>query len=245
VTDVPETRYVRSADGTNLSYQVSGVGALELMFRNDSGMPIDLLSEDPGFVHLRKRLDTFSRTVWFDARGWGASEGDTRDYVRGEISDADIMAVLDAVDFERPALIAEGGSGGVAIRFSASHPERVSALVLVNSFAQYVREKDYPWGVPPEILDRLVAATKERWGTAAVLEISAPSRIADERFRAWYARSARFTGGPDRVAYMVQAGLENDVRPLLPSISRPTLVLHREGNRYIRLCGPVPGRAHP
>jgi class 3 adenylate cyclase len=34
---------------------------------------------------------------------------------------------------------------------------------------------------------------------------------------------------------MVRAGLEQDVRPLLASISVPTLVLHREGNRLIGL----------
>jgi class 3 adenylate cyclase len=34
---------------------------------------------------------------------------------------------------------------------------------------------------------------------------------------------------------MVRADLQQDVRPLLPSISVPTLVLHREGNRYIHL----------
>jgi class 3 adenylate cyclase len=170
-----------------------------------------------------------------EARGWGASEGDPRDDFRGEISDADLIAVLDAVGFDQPALVADGALGPWAIHLSVTHPDRVSALVLANSFAHYVREKDYPWGVPPEILDRLVAATKERWGTAAVLEIAAPSRVADERFRAWYVRSRRVSGGPDQAADFVRAGLENDVRPLLPSISCPTLVLHREGNRYIRL----------
>jgi class 3 adenylate cyclase len=34
---------------------------------------------------------------------------------------------------------------------------------------------------------------------------------------------------------MVRADLHQDVRPLLPFISVPTLVLHREGNRYIHL----------
>jgi class 3 adenylate cyclase len=62
----------------------------------------------------------------------------------------------------------------------------------------------------------------------------APSRLADERFRAWFARSARFGAGPDQVADIVRASLEQDVRPLLPFISVPTLVLHREGNRFIR-----------
>jgi class 3 adenylate cyclase len=76
---------------------------------------------------------------------------------------------------------------------------------------------------------------KEGWGTAAAVEVVAPSRMADERFRGWYARSARFGGGPDLIADIVRAKMEEDVRRLLPSISVPTLVLHRQGNRYIHL----------
>jgi hypothetical protein len=70
VTDTPETHYTRSADGTNLAYQVSGEGPLELVFVHSGAIPIDLLSEDPGFVRVRRRLGTFSRTLWFDARAW-------------------------------------------------------------------------------------------------------------------------------------------------------------------------------
>jgi class 3 adenylate cyclase len=235
VTDVAETRYTRSADGTNLAYQVSGDGTLGLMFVHGGGVPIDLLSEDPGFIRLRRRLSLFSRTVWFDARGWGASEGDPKDSAAGEICDADITAVLDAAGFGQPALVGVGASGSAAIHFASTHRDRVSALVLVNSYAHYVREKDYPWGLFPESLDRLVAAAKERWGTAAAMEIIAPSRVADERFRAWYARSTRSTSGPDQIADLVRASFEHDVRSLLPSVSVPTLVLHREGNRLIHL----------
>jgi class 3 adenylate cyclase/pimeloyl-ACP methyl ester carboxylesterase len=234
MTDIPETRYARSADGTNLAYQMSGDGPLDVVFL-PHGIPIDLLPDDPGFFRLRRRLGTFSRTVWFDRRGWGASEGAPRDSNAGEIFDSDLAAVLDAVGFERPALLAEDAAGGRAIHFSATHPDRVSALVLVNSYAHYVREGDYPWGLPAESLDRLVATVKEVWGTAAILEVAAPTRVADEHFRAWYARAARFSAGPDQVAGTVRAGLEQDVRPLLPSVSAPTLVLHREGNRWIHL----------
>ena len=235
VTDVPETHYTRSADGTNLAYQVGGVGKHDLVFLQGSGIPTDLVSEDPGFVRLRKRLGTFSRTVWFDRRGWGASEGDRRESLPGDISDADLTAVFDAVGFERPALVADGISGGRAIHFTATHPERVSALVLVNSHAHYVREHDYPWGIPPEKLDRLMDSLKETWGTVATVEVLAPSRKDDERFRAWYARSARFGAGPDEMADFARTSMESDVRPILPSVSVPTLVLHREGNRWIHL----------
>jgi hypothetical protein len=97
MTDSPETHYTRSADGTNLAYVVSGDGPLELVFLNGVAIPIDLLSEDPGFVRVRRRLNTFSRTLWFDRRGMGVSEGDARDSMAGEIFDIDLTAVLDAV----------------------------------------------------------------------------------------------------------------------------------------------------
>ena len=235
MTATPETRYARSADGTNLAYQVTGDGPLDLVFVHGSGIPIDLLSEEPGFIRLRKRLGTFSHTVWFDLGGHGASEGDPRGSLAGEVFDADLIAVLEAVGFKRPALVGEGASGGTVIHFSVTHAERVSALVLVNGYAHYVREDDYPWGIPRESINRFVASFKDGWGTAHALEVLAPSRTADGQFRARYARSERFSVGPDQVAANVRAGLEDDVRPLLPAISVPTLVLHREGNRFIRL----------
>jgi class 3 adenylate cyclase/pimeloyl-ACP methyl ester carboxylesterase len=234
MSDTPETHYTRSADGTNVAYQVSGNGPVQLVFL-PVFFPIDLMSDEPGFVRLRKRLGTFGRIVWLDRRGWGASEGDPRDSNMGEIFDDDLTAVLDAVGFDRPALVGEGLEGVRGIHFSVAHPDRVSALVLVNSFAHYVREHDYPWGLPSESLDRLVAATKEIYGTATAVEGLAPSRVADERFRAWYARSARLVGGPDRMADILRTSYEDDVRPLLPSILVPTLVLHREGDRLIHL----------
>jgi class 3 adenylate cyclase len=232
VTDTPETRYARSADGTNVAYQVSGDGPLELVFLGGP-FPIDLLAEDPGFIRFRKRLGTFSRTVWLERRGVGASEGDPRDSLPGQTFDADLLAVVDAVGFVGPALVAHAPAGSRAIHFSVSHAERVTALVLVNSYAHYVREDDYPWGIPREDLDRFVAYRKETWGTGAFVELFAPSRISDERFRAWYGRLERLGSGPEQVAESHRAAYEADLRPFLSSISVPTLVLHREGNRAV------------
>jgi class 3 adenylate cyclase len=232
VTDIPETQYARAADGTNLAYQVSGDGPLELVFFNWAP-PIDLMSEDPGFLRVRRRLDTFSRTLWFDPRGMGASEGDPQDSLVGDIYDADLTALLDAVGFDRPAMVANGLSGPPAIHYSVTHPERVGALVLFNSYAHYVQEDDYPWGFTRQDVDTRVAALKETWGTAPNFDLLAPSRATDERFRAWFTRARRFRGGPDQVSRLVGASWGQDVRSLLPSVSIPTLVLHREGNRYI------------
>jgi class 3 adenylate cyclase len=112
------------------------------------------------------------------------------------------------------------------------HPERVGALVLLNSFAHYVRGHDYPWGVPREDLDQFFAAEKQEWRTTTSPDVLARAGIA-ERFWPWYSRSVRVGLGPDVAADFVRAIWELDLRPVLPSISVPTLVLHREGNRYI------------
>jgi class 3 adenylate cyclase len=230
-----ETQYTRAADGTNLAFQVTGNGSVRLLFMHSGGIPIDFLADDPGFIRMRKRLGTFSRTAWPDARGMGASEGDRRDSNPGEISDADIAAVLDAVGFTRAALVAEDANGGRAIHFAANHPERVSSLVLINSYAHYVRDAGYPWGIPPSRLDSFEVALKARWGSVNVVAELTPGWNADQRFREWYARSSRFGGGPDQMAVIVRESFEADVRPLLPSLSVPTLVLHREHNRVIHL----------
>jgi class 3 adenylate cyclase len=233
VVTTTETLYARSADGTSLAYQISGHGPLDLVFV-PAPHPIDLLSDDPGFIRLRRRIETFSRVVWFDARGMGASEGDPWVSASGGISDADLVAVLDAVGFERAALVA-AEQGQAQIHFSATYPERVSSLVLVHSYAHYVKDDDYPWGVRPENMDRFVDTIKNGWGTSAAVDFVAPSRTADQRFRTWYARAGRFGGSPNQVADIVRASFEADLRSLLPSISCPTLVLHRENNRFIHL----------
>jgi hypothetical protein len=68
-----------------------------------------------------------------------------RDSLPGQIFDADLLAVLDAVGFVRAALVAHAPAGSRAVHFSVTHVERVTALVLVDSYAHYVRDDDYPW----------------------------------------------------------------------------------------------------
>jgi class 3 adenylate cyclase len=236
VNDVPETCFARSADGTGLAYQVSGEGPLDLVFLGGEAMPIDLLWDDPVFLRFDRRLGRFSRTVWAESRGAGASEGDFRAALGGESSDADILAVLDGAVGSGPvALVGWGAPGGRTIQFSVAHPERVSALVVVNSFAHYVREDDYPWGIPRDILDLLLAALQEGRDTQMILERLAPSRVADEGFRAWWARAQRLGISAQQVAEVIRVASERDLRPILGAVSVPTLVVHREGNRFIRL----------
>jgi class 3 adenylate cyclase len=235
MTDLPKTRTTVSADGTSIGYQLTGTGPVDLVVLGGGPFAFELLWDDPGFARLARRLGNFCRVAWVDPRAWGASEGDPRASYVGTTSDEDLDAVLNAIGSQRAALFGWSTTGGRVIQFAATHPERVSAVVLIDSCAHYIREDDYPWGFPRESLDAVVSSLQASWSSGADLEVTAPGRIGDERFRAWYARARRASAGPTYLADAFRQSLELDVRELLPSISAPTLVLHREGDRFIHL----------
>ena len=237
MTETPPIQYARSADGTKIAFQVSGEGPRDLVILGGGAIPFDLLWDDPGFIRFSRRMSTFSRTIWFDLRGWGASEGNAGDGLIGEVLDADMSAVLDGVACERVTLFGWGYSTANALHFSVAHPERLDALVLFNSYAHYVREDDYPYGLEAEDFDGFLERFQEGWGraTGGTFELLAPGRVADDRFRSWWIRSSRLQLDSDQVAQILRVTMERDLRPLLSQITVPTLVLHREENRFIEV----------
>jgi class 3 adenylate cyclase len=229
-----ETQYTRSADGTALAYQVTGDGPLDLLFLPGHAIPVDLMWDDPGWVRIRRRLSAFCRTVWIEPRGFGASEGDPLD-AAGEIMNEDLIAVLDAVGCSRVAVLGSSFFGSTAVSFASTHPARVTSLVLVSTYAHYLRSDDYPIGMRTELLTTFKERVTQNAATGADLETVAPSRAADPRFRAWWSRSHRLTGGPQQLAEATCASYGRDVRELLPSLGVPALVLHRRGDRSVRV----------
>src|SRR6266705_1317656 len=76
VTEMPRTRYTKMSDGGSIAYETVGGGPLDLLVLGALTVPMDLLWDEPGLVRVRDRLSTFSRNIWMDFRGWGASERD-------------------------------------------------------------------------------------------------------------------------------------------------------------------------
>jgi class 3 adenylate cyclase len=135
--------------------------------------------------------------------------------------------VLDEVGSERAAILAEIDTTPSAILFAATRPEHTSALILVHASAKYVASDDYPIGIPREVAEALVAQVDQLWGTDAMAAMFVPSRAGDERFRRWWAKLLRTGASPRAARALLRTVLEVDLRPLLPLIQAPTLVLHR------------------
>jgi hypothetical protein len=124
-------------------------------------------------------------------------------------------------------------AGPAAIFFAATRPARTSALILVHTTAKYVATDDYPIGIPAELFEALSAQVDQLWGTEAMATMMVPSRAGDARFRRWWAKLQRASASPRAAQPLLRAAFEVDVRPLLPLVQAPTLVLHRQSDQIL------------
>lgn len=144
----------------------------------------------------------------------------------------DIKAVLDAVGSEQTALLGVSEGGNMASLFAAIYPERVSALVLYGCFARRAWAPDYPWGATRERFEEFVASLLNNWGQPFNLDEGAPSVAGNLSVQDWFAAYLRFSASPHTAERITRLNYEIDMREILLAIQAPTLVLHREGDRW-------------
>ncbi len=232
---IPETRYARMGDA-QIAYQVWGDGPVDLVASRPLWAPIDLLWDEPRVAHTLERLGGFARNVWFDSRGTGSSSALAPEMFSGpEVWLDDLGAVMAAMGSEKAALLGLEDGGPGALLYAATFPERVSALILVNTHARYVRADDYLVGMPRELLERYVEAMRSTWATMPMLEFLAPSMVDDELWSRWWLRSQRLACTPEYASATWRTLTGTNVHHVLPMIQAPTLVLHRRGNRHVRV----------
>jgi pimeloyl-ACP methyl ester carboxylesterase len=241
---VPETSYASCGD-LSLAHQVFGDGPIELVFVGPFVTHIELFWTIPEFKAFFDQLARFCRIVVFDKAGVGLS--DPVPHVRTVDDRAtEIEAVMDAVGFGRAVLFGMNDGGFASIVFAATRPERTRALILADSYPFYgftggwddldrdpaqlraraVAElgEDYTPSVEQVArLQEIARAVRSRWGTGATLSITAPS--VSGRFRQ-LAMFERMCASPGMARASLEAAFRIDVRPILPTITVPTLVIH-------------------
>ena len=238
---VPETRYAKSGD-VNIAYQVVGDGPFDLIHVPMFVSNLELQWEDPAERRYYERLASFCRLIMFDKRGTGLSDRVAVATLEERMDD--LRAVMDAAGSQRAAVFGSSEGGALSILFTATYPERVSALVLYGAYPRMAWAPDYPDGIPEEMQAVTVQHFGENWGRGQEGGIPvwalAPDRADDPAWRKAHGRWERLSASPGAAVAAYQMILQIDVRHLLSAVRVPTLVLYRmadlahaAGSRYL------------
>jgi pimeloyl-ACP methyl ester carboxylesterase len=230
---VPETHYAQSGD-VNIAYQVLGSGPIDLVFVMGWVSHLEYFWREPHFARFLRRLASFSRLILFDKRGTGLSDRvPLRQLPTLEQRMDDVRAVMEAVGSRRAAICGVSEGGPMSLMFAATYPEKTSGLVMIGSYARRLRDQDYPWGPTSAERDEYCTSIRQTWGGPVGIDERAPSLANDSQFRDWWATYLRMGASPGAAEALTRMNAEIDIRPILPTIRVPTLVIHRSSDRCL------------
>ena len=231
----PETHFAEN-DGVSIAYQVFGDGPRDLIIIPGWLSNLDIFWEEPRVARFFQALAGFSRVILIDKRGTGLSDRVPPPTL--EIQMDDVKAVIDAAHSESPTLLGYSEGGSMCMLFAATYPNRTSSLILIGSYARAMPE-DVDYEDMERGSDEWLVEIEENWGGPIGIEDTAPSLAKDEKYRLWLAKFFRSSASKNDAAKMHKMSMGIDIRPVLSSISVPTLVLHAT---YDRTCPVEMGR---
>jgi len=197
-------------DGVKIHYEVAGNGPALLLTHGFTATGEMFAANVPA-------LAARNTVITWDMRGHGRSgyPDDPADY-SPELSIADMVALLDAVGVERAIIAGHSLGGFLSLMFHVAHPERVAALLLIDTGPGYRKSE-----------------TREGW-----------NRMAENYARSFEQRGLAALGNSDEVdasAHRDASGLVRTARGVLaqrdavvieslPGIAVPTLVIVGDGD---------------
>lgn len=226
-------RFTRSGD-VHLAYQMLGAGPLDVLFISGFVSNLEQAWEPGGPAAFFRELARDFRLILYDRRGVGLSDR-TVDPADTSVSSADALTVLDAAGSRRALVFAVSEGGPIAIRLAVEHPERVAGLALWGTLARGTAAHDYPWALTAERYERWLDALVAQWGRPAAIDAFAPDHASDPLVQRWWARMLRLGSSPRCMHAVLRTLALSDVRALLPQVRVPTLVMHRTGDRAVRV----------
>lgn len=229
-------RFARSGD-VHIAYHTLGSGEVDIVLVPGWAFPMRAFLDHPALRALIEGLMQLGRVVLFDKRGTGLSDR-VKDLPGLEQRMDDLRAVLDAIDSESAVLVGYSEGGPLCVLFATTHPPRTRGLSLVGSFARWAKGEGYEHGWDDNVVARLRGYISRDWGAGETIRAIAASCAEDPDVVAWAARAEQEGASPGAALELLEMNLQIDVRPVLPAVSVPTVVLHHTGDPVIGIgCG--------
>jgi len=201
----PETRYAKSGD-VHIAYQVTGSGPIDVVLVPGFMSHLDADWESPVATRLLQRLGSFCRLIRLDKRGTGLSDRVKIGTLEERMDD--VRAVMDAAGSQKAALFGYSEGGPMSLLFSATYPERTTALVIYGSYARRLRAPDHPCGITAAEFDAFVERLEREWGGPAAIEVFIPSMAEDPAIRQAVANYLRQAASPGAVVDIMRMNRE-------------------------------------
>jgi len=216
---LPTTHYAISAEAS-IAYQVMGDGPVDIVLVPGVVSHVEFLHELPGYTAFLRRLSHFARVITFDKRGQGLSDRMSGAPSLEQRMD-DVRAVMDDAGSRQAVLLGFSEGCPMSALFAATYPERVSHLVLIGGFACAADR------VAQDVWDANLPRIIRNWGSGDLLKIALGGQAADDGLLARVAKLERLSSSPGAFKEIMLLNRQIDVRPILPTVRVPTLVLHR------------------
>ncbi len=223
---VQEIRFCTASDGTRLAYATSGTGPPLVKAANWLSH-LDYDWESPVWRHWLAELSRRFRLIRYDERGCGLSDWDIGRFSFDDWVD-DLEAVIDAAGLNRFPLLGISQGGPVAIAYAVRHPQRVTHLVLLGSYAQG-RRKRARTSDELDLAEARVNIVRLGWGrpdpTYRQIFISRfLPEATQEQWRSFDELQRRSTS-PDNAWRFVDEFANIDITNLAPKLAVPTLIM--------------------
>jgi class 3 adenylate cyclase len=139
----PEVRYCTTEDGVTIAYAVAGGGPGMPLLAGPTAPFSHVLGGFPDTKAIGLQVGGLSLAAisgrrpvaTFDFRGCGLSDRKVDD-LSMEALERDLYAVIERLGWERFALHGMGMTGPIVMKYAAEHPERVSSLILRETYAR-------------------------------------------------------------------------------------------------------------
>jgi class 3 adenylate cyclase/pimeloyl-ACP methyl ester carboxylesterase len=235
---MPQTRYARIGD-INIAYQVIGDGPIDLIIVPGSISHLEMLHELPAVSGNVQRLARFARVISFDKRGQGLSDRVSGVPSLEERMD-DVRAVMDAVGSRKTVLMGMSEGSPMSILFSATHPDRVSHLVLSGGFIRA------GYSIPEAQFQAFTDQVVANWGSGQMMKLVVGA-TEDTKELAALGKFERMCCSPGAFKALMVMNRRIDVTPILQNVRVPTLVLHSRTDAVVpvtegrKLAVAIPG----
>jgi pimeloyl-ACP methyl ester carboxylesterase len=147
----------------------------------------------------------------------------------------DVRAIMDDIGSRQAVLWGFSEGSPMSALFAASHPDRVSHLILYGRYPKAYATKE------------MIEERVKIWGTGEMIKRVISDQAGNPEAVALYAKFQRLSASPGTYKAYVLLNALIDVRPILQSVRVPTLVLHRRTDAFVpvelgrSLAAQIPG----